>query len=723
MQNDLLLITTPFTQLNTAYPATAFLSGFLNNKGFKVSQFDLGIETFLNIFTPKTISEIFDFVEQNNIKLSAFAKRVFKLKQEYISFIEQVIKFLQDKNNSFAYNICNNILPQTANLENKQYLNLNFGENGIIDKAKYFATLFLEDIGKFIAETVDPYFGFSRYAENICLRVIDFNNLCIDLQKDTIITKLMLSILNEKIKLENPKIIGFSIPFPGNLFTTLKSAKFIKTNFPDIKIVIGGGYVNTELRNLSEIKLFDFVDYVCFDDGELPLLNLLEHILNNKTLENLVRTYIKIENEVKYINNQNFNDFTHSEICTPSYKGLCLENYINTLEMTNPMHRLWNDGKWNKLTLAHGCYWHKCTFCDTSLDYIKRYSKTSASELCDRIQNIVLQTNQNGFHFTDEAAPPAVLKELALEIIKRKIVISWWTNIRFEPTFTKDLCYLLRQSGCVAVSGGLEVASERILKLINKGVTIEQVTEVARNFQQQGILIHAYLMYGFPTQTAKETIDSLEIVRQLFVNNLIQSGYWHRFAMTVHSEIGQNPEKFGVTIIDEPNKTFASNDCLHNDTKGANHQEFSFGLKKALYNFMHKQCLDFELQEWFDFKISRTTINPNFILNLLNTNQNIVDYQNKNIIWLGNIPSFAKGKKDLQKLFFDTKLKSFTIETSDNEATWLINFLNKAKIENNNLINYSNIKTSYETETNLKFSDFIKTKNWKMLKNNGLIII
>jgi hypothetical protein len=62
------------------------------------------------------------------------------------------------------------------------------------------------------------------------------------------------------------------------------------------------------------------------------------------------------------------------------------------------------------------------------------------------MEEIMEQTGQNGFHFVDEAAPPALMRALALEIIKRKLTVSWWTNIRFEKSFTRDLCYLLKAS-------------------------------------------------------------------------------------------------------------------------------------------------------------------------------------------------------------------------------------------------------------------------------------
>ncbi|MFQ8806691.1 MAG: hypothetical protein ACLR8Y_18375 [Alistipes indistinctus] len=72
--------------------------------------------------------------------------------------------------------------------------------------------------------------------------------------------------------------------------------------------------------------------------------------------------------------------------------------------MTNPMHRLWSDGRWNKMMLAHGCYWAKCAFCDTALDYICRYESVPAAQLVDWMEQVMGQTGSRGFSCVDEAA-------------------------------------------------------------------------------------------------------------------------------------------------------------------------------------------------------------------------------------------------------------------------------------------------------------------------------
>jgi hypothetical protein len=276
--------------------------------------------------------------------------------------------------------------------------------------------------------------------------------------------------------------------------------------------------------------------------------------------------------------------------------------------MLNPMHRLWSDGRWNKLTVAQGCYWKKCSFCDTSLDYIARYEAADAALLAERIDAIVAETGSSGFHFVDEAAPPKVLKALAAELQRRGTRISWWGNIRFEKAFTPALCEQLAASGCIAVTGGLEVASDRLLELMHKGVTVEQVARVTRAFSDAGVLVHAYLMYGFPTQTVQDTVDALEYVRQLFAAGCIQSGFWHRFACTVHSPVGLQPERYGVTLLPLPPGRFAKNDVGFVDPTGVDHDALGVGLKKAVYNFMHGIGLEEDVRCWFDHPVPKARV-------------------------------------------------------------------------------------------------------------------
>jgi radical SAM superfamily enzyme YgiQ (UPF0313 family) len=546
LKTKLFLVTPPFTQLNTPYPATAYIKGFLNTKNIESVQADLGIEVILALFSKKGLQDLFEFSSSKfpQEELSDNVKRIFALQDEYIKTIDSVIAFLQGKNPTLALQICQeDFLPEASRFAQLEELDWAFGTMGTQDKAKHLATLYLEDISDFIVECVDPNFGFSRYAERLGRSANSFDELYQALQQEpTYIDTVLLSILKVKIEIIQPTIFLISVPFPGNLYAAFRSAQWLKKHHPEIKILMGGGFANTELRSLSDERVFEFFDFISLDDGELPLELIIENIESGLNSE-FKRTFLLENGKVVYKNNSVRNDYKQAQVGTPDYSDLLLDKYISVIEIVNPMHRMWSDGRWNKLTMAHGCYWGKCTFCDISLDYVKIYEPIAAGILCDRMEEMIAQTGETGFHFVDEAAPPALMRELALEILRRKLAVTWWTNIRFEKSFTKDLCLLLKASGCIAVSGGLEVASDRLLQLIDKGVTVEQVAKVTRNFTEAGVMVHAYLMYGYPTQTIQETVDSLEMVRQLFEAGVLQSGFWHQFAMTAHSPVGMYPEK------------------------------------------------------------------------------------------------------------------------------------------------------------------------------------
>ncbi|GAB6271590.1 MAG: radical SAM protein [Smithella sp.] len=610
-----LLITPPFTQLNTPYPATPYLKGFLKSQGYGVFQADLGIELINAIFSREGFQELFDAINQSSKKLSPNSRRIIKNATSYVQTIDSVMSFLQYRDNTLASLICNEtFLPRASRFDSMPDLEWAFGNIGVNDQARFLATLYVEDVGDLIKDAVTPWFGFSRYAEKLGMSAHSFAPITRALQQpENILEVRLLELLKRHIEQVRPDVVGITIPFPGNLYAGLKCAQFIKKYYPHIKTVAGGGFVNTELRNLSEPAVFDYLDFITLDDGERPFLSILQFLEGKKNQEKLVRTFIRMDDEVRYIHDDQEPDFHHAETGCPDYSDLPLGKYLSLIEMANPMHRLWSDGCWNKLTLAHGCYWHQCSFCDITLPYIKRYESAPAAVLVDRIEQVIAQTGHRGFHFVDEAAPPSVLKDVAKELLKRKIGISWWTNIRFEKAFTFELCRLLATSGCIAVTGGLETASDRLLKLMNKGVTVRQAAQVCDHFSKAGIMVHAYLMYGFPTQTQQETIDALEIVRQFFQEGLIQSAFWHLFTATAHSDVGKNLQKYSCTISGHPVGGFANNDLVHIDPRGCEHQVFTPGLNKAVYNFMHGIGTDMAIQDWFDFPVKASSVKRNYI--------------------------------------------------------------------------------------------------------------
>ncbi len=617
----------PMTQLNTPYPSTAYLTGFLRSRGVPAVQEDLALALVLRLFTPAGLDAVHERAQalpdaERSASVHAFLDQ-FAL---YRSTIATVMAFLQGRDSTLAHRIAARGLlpegPRFAALDayiddgSGDPLAWAFGALGVQDKARHLCTLFLNDLADVLRDAVDGRFEFVRYAESLAASQPRFDPLSQALAAPpTLVDELLRELTLAAIARHQPRLVLLSVPFPGSVYAAFRIAQAIKAHDPSIAIALGGGFVNTELRELSDPRVFDFVDFVTLDAGERPVLSLVEHLQGQRGRQRLQRTFVRNDSgAVQYVNLTE-PDIPFEDVGTPTWDGLPLDRYLSLLDMLNPMHRLWSDGRWNKLTVAHGCYWKKCSFCDVSLDYIGRYETATAHKLADRIQQIVEETGQTGFHFVDEAAPPKALKALAEELIRRQLHISWWGNIRFEKTFTPELADLLAQSGCIAMSGGLEVASDRLLGLMKKGVSVEQVARVTKGFSDAGILVHAYLMYGFPTQTLQDTVDALEYVRQLFENGCIQSGFFHRFTCTVHSPVGKNPDAYGIELIPLPPVSFAKNDIGFIDPTpmppGVDHDALGQGLRKAIYNFMHGLCLEDDVRRWFEHlpcKVPKTTV-------------------------------------------------------------------------------------------------------------------
>jgi radical SAM superfamily enzyme YgiQ (UPF0313 family) len=630
------------TQLNTPYPATAYLTGFLRPRGVDTLQVDVALELVLKLFSGAGLLRI---REEILTKMAQSARRRSKVPlpksveyflanfDAYLETIDPAVRFLQGRDQSLSLRIVSrNFLPEGPQFASlRQFEDLEeegaeadplgwaFGNLGTHDRAKYLASLLINDVASVIKDGVDERFEVSRYGERLAASSLSFEPLHQGLTAEpTLIDRMLDEVSTEILLKHRPDVVGLTTPFPGNVYGAFRIAMIAKRLDPSVKTLLGGGFVNTELRSLTEPRVFDYFDFVVLDDGYRPLQNILEMLQGNGDTGSLLRTFVREDGKVVLKSNPREHDIPQKDVGAPIYDGLDFGRYLSVFEMLNPMHRLWSDGRWNKLTVAHGCYWKKCTFCDIGLDYIGRYEPNAADTLVDRIEQVMKETGQSGFHFVDEAAPPAGLRSLSEALLARKTVISWWGNVRFEKTFTPELAQLMARSGCVAISGGLEVASDRLLQLMQKGVSVEQVARVTKAFTDAGIMVHAYLMYGFPTQTVQETVDSLERVRQLFAAGCIQSAFWHRFAATAHSPIGLNPAAYGIVLDKEPDVSFARNDLNFSDPTGVDHESLGEGLRKALYNYMHGMGFEKPVHVWFEsIKVPRTTVDPYLIENAL----------------------------------------------------------------------------------------------------------
>lgn len=754
----LLLVTPPFVQPNCPYPATPYLKGYLAGKGYDVEQYDLSIELLHGVFSPEFLREMFAVYERGVLPAAGTAaspaatspagaaparpvahpapashkkansapdpppapapatadplreanlSRIYSLRESYISTVGAVMDFLCGGGTEMASLICGgNFLPQASRFDNVDDLSYWFGSVGTTDCARFLCTLYMQDLSDFIRATVTPHFEIARYAEKLSVSIPEFRDIEPELERPAnIVEQLMTRLLAAEIARSGAGAVGFTVPFPGNLLGTLRCVGYVKETCPGVKTIMGGGYPSTELREMTDKGLFEYIDYCILDDGEVPL----ERILSGGPL---VRTYTA----EGYVGGEEH--VTHAGRGCPDFGGLPYGRYFSLTEVTNPMHRRWSDGRWNKMMVAHGCYWAGCAFCDTSLDYICRYDSVPAATFVDWMERVMAETGSRGFHFVDEAAPPKMLKEISLEILRRGLKVSWWTNIRFESSFTGDLAALMASAGCIAVSGGLEAASDRLLELMNKGVTIEQATMAMRNFYYAGIMVHTYLMYGFPTETLQDTVDSLEVVRQMFRAELINSAFWHRYAMTVHSPSGREPGKFGVRVRGAVNG-FANNETGFSESRDYNIGTAGEALGEALANYLCGNGIDRPVHKWFKSRdVPPATVENSLVTDhLIKPDASRIYDPSSRVVWTGPQPERTAGGVMLRN---GQKEKDLALTA---EMTPFVLELTAAVRDLSRKVTFADAAEMYKKYSDEPFVIFFLSKKWDVLRSFGMLKI
>lgn len=718
-----LLVIPPLTQLNTPYPSISYLTGFLQSRGIQAEQADLGIEMVLRLFSTDGLRSVFKELHNNTSALPKEAVQMMKAEHRYLELIGPVITFLQGRSPDLADRFMQpGVLPQGPRFRGRRTFPRSVS---ISDQAKQWATFFLEDLADLVQATITPHFGLSRYAEHIGRSASSFDQITAALATpQSLIDEWLRDLFWSHFQRTRPTLVGLSIPFPGNLYGAFVIAQSIKKQYPDLPVVIGGGYVNTELRRVTDPRVFDYVDFITLDNGERPLLSLIEYLSGLRDRRSLCRTMYRDQGRVVSADDPSLSDFSMDDVGCPTYRGLALDRYLTILDSTNPMHRLWSEGHWNKLTVAHGCYWKQCTFCDVGLNYISRYEMTPTERLIQQVQQLVAETGCRGFHFVDEAAPPAALKALALSLLERRITIRWWGNIRFEPAFSPDLCRLLAASGCIAVTAGLEAASDRLLDQMKKGITVDQTALVAAGFKDAGILIHAYLMYGCPSETIQETIDSLERIRQLIAANLIQSAFWHRFTVTAHSPIGLDPGAHGLRILGPTHQGFAENDREHEDRCGETPAWVGEGLRRSLLNYLERRGLDLDVRFWFDEKVPCPRVSSRWLTRLLNKQKSDDGTtRERRLVWLGgNVTSESVGRRSRLSLRGTQHDQILMLPTS--QVQWLTQLLSDATPQQpcQTYPHIHDVGKSFPG-TASSYNQFVNSLAWKRIRSTGLVLV
>lgn len=713
------IIQPPLVQLNTPYPSGAYLCDFFKKiyaeKKIcgKVEWFDLSNDFFHSIFCKQGISKIFektfskalaiaDRYEASGDDNTPFQLRRFLSQSEsWKNWIDQIIAIVcpgtsagKISGREFAHEFIRSAhVPRANRVE--QYLS-GLTHDVSTDDAQILSSLALADLADYITLVYDNNFALIRYAEHLATSTAKFEDAESGLSSPSLVD-FYEPLLLEKLSAYKgtPVVFGISIPFPGCFEAALFTAKIIRREFgSDALIAFGGGYINTELRELTEKRLFNYCDFLSYDKGYGSFINIYEELskipllysdeekttdekLSKKPFDlksvfngteyyntsylfngTIVKPASKRSDEYKSISSQE-RKLIHT--VTPDYSSIDFSKYPRLSDDKNPMHRIWNDGAWLKAYLAYGCYWHRCAFCDTTLDYVKDYCPTNVDNLYNSLSVQAEKSGVFGIHFVDEACPPVALQNFALKNIARKekaTPLTFWGNIRFEKTFSRDLADLLSNGGLTAVSAGIEIATGTGLDAVNKGTDMKNIVSACCAFKEAGILIHSYMIFGFWSQSEQDLIDSMETLRQLFEAELLDSAFWHKFTLTLHSRIyeeykaGKYPK---LKIFPQKESQFAKND-LHYEGEEKS-EKYSAPLNSALELWMHGEKLNKPVESYFPFKMPKPSIAKDYINSLIASYEEERDKafcclpnpgSKEKCVWLGGVPLLLKSQNGMQ---------------------------------------------------------------------------
>ena len=734
-RTSVLIVQPPLVQLNTAYPAGAYLKSFFSELQTQKPQWKLGEIRWVDgcnllfheIFCREGLRHIFSVTEKKALEQAAQweksgrhneafnVRRYLSQQDSWIQWIDTIVAILQGSQRE----LCHEFVASPAVPRGQRMENFLAGLEALpsVDDAVILASLALADLADFIGAFFDSSFELVRYGESLATSHKGFQvveeGLAAPVLQD-FYGPIVQQLLQEYGRLEENQrlLLCVSCPFPGTLAAALFTCKKFKEALGNkVFVVLGGGYVNTELRQVREPALAGYLDALSYDRGYGSYWDFFSHLEELEGADTAGGFPGEIKNysiyKMKFFGgdaalDQDFSakpevvavedGFTAS--LAPDYSDIDFSQYPRLADSSNPMHRLWSDGSWLKAYLAHGCYWHQCAFCDTSLDYVCSYKKVAVKELYKKLAAQAHSSAVRGVHLVDEAAPPAALRDFALENLKASQPLVFWGNIRYEKVFTRDLADVLSHGGLRAVSGGIEIACGTGLDAVKKGTDLQSIVSACAAFKEAGILTHAYMIYGYWQETPQMLIDSMETLRQLFASGLLDSAFWHKFVLTRHSRAFQEwrsglyPELKPLGLDESEESIFASNDLRFAGEEKSS--RYGNPLNQALAAWMHGEDLELPVGKWFPFAMPRPSVAPDLV------EQAIAHYEKQrdgayrdydrfcknwnNYCWLGGRPLVVESKGGLQltwsymgELFYGSFPAGTSRCQAEAVAQWLYN--------------------------------------------------
>jgi radical SAM superfamily enzyme YgiQ (UPF0313 family) len=452
------------------------------------------------------------------------------------------------------------------------------------------------------------------------------------LKHTTLFSEPLEHILPSNLNGISPLLVGISVAFPDQILPAFKCAQIIKKIMPGIHITLGGSFVSCHMREIKEPRLFETVDTFILDTGEIPLEKLTRELSKSQPdLSRVPGLVYLCRGKIRKNPSQPPPEL--DSLPPPDYTISPLDRYLVKQDRMALLFRL-----------SRGCYWGNCAFCNCELPMIKCYEQSPFELVYQHLKTVIQQTGVRVIYFSDDAAPLPVLDYISNKMIEDNLNIDWVVNLRFDSRLTLERAMLFRKAGCRSIFLGLESCTDRVLKLMRKGISMKVVQQVLSNISWGGINANVYMIVGLPTETEEEALHSFSKVKDFISKGLIKNCIYNIFQISSYSPISLSPEKFGISSIFRPKEDDLAPPITDFKSQGMSRKKAS----ELFLAFLNRLNDKFEKEVPEQVFVDKEPLHLNFSLNDINNSVKTISSSKKGSIFF---PEFLKRYSDKARVF------------------------------------------------------------------------
>ena len=554
-----LLIFPPGWSFTSPYLSIPLLVGYMRNKGLEVSGEDWNIRIINEILSDKNLD---DSISKICDLLSKPRSRDHYLEMRTALILYDLVKNTIDVTKSELRT--DNIPPQRM-VEINRMFDLAFR----IHSAAYFPSRIVNGAVTYLRKFNDSCYV--EFDDNVSPKSLtDFIDLAVNENINPYYYFIRKYI--KALNLSVIKYIGISVCGYSQLISALTIAKIVKESDKNFPIIIGGA-IMPYLKNAIKYNhlIFQYVDFIVFGEGEVPLTMLANKLINNHIPGKIPG--IAYLDSTGLTMTENTANIDLNSLSTPVFNVHELNLYlIPPSSLALP------------IMFSKNCYWGKCEFCGVNSNYGK-WRAMRVNKFTDIIYELIKNYHINNFRVVDNCLPPKFIDLISKNIIEKNIHISWQCMARIDLNFSKKIWEQAYESGLKVVSFGLETYNQNLLNDMNKGISNRYFSSVLSECHFSGIFIHCFFMIGFP---GEENVNSNELLEFIGAHRyIINSVTISLFRLERLSPIYQKIKKYNIELKDDYSNDYILPNCDY----------MEFCNSKERIDALRLQLADFECSE------------------------------------------------------------------------------------------------------------------------------